>query len=92
LKLLQKKSENNFFFVDPASLTHQNNSQIFSYVSELKIDGLKVVLTYENGVLIRAATRGDGEVGEDITENVKTIKSIPLTLKEKVNLTIMGEA
>lgn len=73
-------------------LEKENFNINFSYVSELKIDGLKVVLTYKDGELIRAATRGDGEIGEDITENVKTIKSIPLKLKEKVNITVMGEA
>lgn len=51
------------------------------YCCELKIDGLKVVLTYDGGILVRAATRGDGEVGEDITANVRTIRSIPLSLK-----------
>ncbi len=63
-----------------------------TYVVEMKIDGLKVVMTYENGELIRAATRGDGEVGEDITENIKTVKAIPLVLPEKVTITVIGEA
>lgn len=63
-----------------------------TYITELKIDGLKIVLTYKDGKLIRGATRGDGEVGEDITENVKTIRSIPLMLPEPVSITVIGEA
>lgn len=61
------------------------------YVVELKIDGLTAVLMYENGVFVRAATRGDGEVGEDVTHNIKTIKSIPLKLKKPVSIEIRGE-
>ena len=62
------------------------------YVVELKIDGLTVALTYEDGLMVRGATRGDGEVGEDITANVKTVGSIPLRLNETVpKLSVRGE-
>ena len=61
------------------------------YVAELKIDGMGVSLDYRNGVLYQAATRGDGTVGEDITHNVKTIKSIPLKLNEDVDIVVRGE-
>src|SRR3989344_166249 len=54
------------------------------YVCELKIDGLKVVLEYEKGILSRAATRGDGKIGEDVTQNVRTIESVPLRLRRAV--------
>lgn len=64
----------------------------FSYVCELKIDGLAISLTYENGVFVRGATRGDGRVGEDITENLKTIRSIPLRLKKPITMELRGEA
>ena len=62
-----------------------------TYVCELKIDGLSVSLVYENGKLIRGATRGNGTIGEDITHNVETIKSIPLTIDIKENIEVRGE-
>jgi len=61
------------------------------YVVEPKIDGLSVALEYENGVFIRGATRGDGLVGEDVTENLRTIKSVPQKLVESVDITVRGE-
>ncbi|WP_156291005.1 NAD-dependent DNA ligase LigA [Oceanobacillus salinisoli] len=63
-----------------------------SFVCELKIDGLAVSLTYENGKFVRGATRGDGTTGEDITSNLKTIRSIPLSLKEPETIEVRGEA
>ncbi|OHA54520.1 MAG: hypothetical protein A2Z62_00565 [Candidatus Terrybacteria bacterium RIFCSPLOWO2_02_42_20] len=61
------------------------------YVCELKIDGFKIVLTYENGILRTAATRGDGATGEDVTQNIKTIESIPLKLERPINIVAEGE-
>ncbi|MBR3134808.1 MAG: NAD-dependent DNA ligase LigA [Clostridia bacterium] len=62
-----------------------------AYCVETKIDGLSCALKYENGVLIQGATRGDGLIGEDVTKNVKTIKTIPQKLKEPINITVRGE-
>lgn len=62
-----------------------------TYVCELKIDGLKVVLTYEKGILKTAATRGDGVVGEDVTHNIKTIESVPLSLSRPIDIVVEGE-
>ena len=62
------------------------------YCCELKIDGLKVVLTYQNGSLVLGATRGDGTVGEDVTSNIRTIESVPLSLQKKVDIVVVGEA
>ncbi|OGG56557.1 hypothetical protein A2680_03040 [Candidatus Kaiserbacteria bacterium RIFCSPHIGHO2_01_FULL_55_37] len=62
-----------------------------TYVCELKIDGLKVILEYQKGVLVTAATRGDGAVGEDVTQNIKTIESVPLSLERPVDIIVEGE-
>lgn len=62
-----------------------------SYISELKIDGFKIVLTYKKGQLVTAATRGDGTVGENVTENIRTIRSIPLVLSKSVDCIVEGE-
>ncbi|HHW68914.1 MAG TPA: NAD-dependent DNA ligase LigA [Tenericutes bacterium] len=74
-------------FVDKIKKKVEN----IEYVCELKIDGLSVSLLYKDGKLIKGATRGDGIVGEDITHNVKTIKSVPLFLNEKIDIEVRGE-
>ena len=62
-----------------------------TYICELKIDGLSISLTYEQGIFVAGATRGDGSIGENITENLKRVKDIPLSLPEKLDITVRGE-
>jgi DNA ligase (NAD+) len=85
LEKWDKKVKN---FIEKAGLSNEK----IEYCCELKIDGLKIVLTYKNGKLVTGATRGDGKIGEDVTQNVKTIKSVPLTLNKEVGITVVGEA
>ena len=69
----------------------ENKIEKVTYVVETKIDGLSAALEYKNGKFVRGATRGNGLVGEDITENLKTIKTIPMELKDKIDITVRGE-
>lgn len=71
-------------------IAKENNTEL-EYVVETKIDGLSAALEYKNGIFVRGATRGNGIVGEDVTENLKTVKSIPKKLKEPIDITVRGE-
>ncbi len=85
LQKWEKKTKN---FIQKAGLENEK----IEYCCELKIDGLKIILTYQNGELLSGATRGDGSIGEDVTNNIKTIKSVPLNLDKKVSIIAVGEA
>ncbi len=85
---LKKWEEKVLNFMDKVGI----DGETLEYCCELKIDGLKIILTYRDGVFIQAATRGNGEVGEDVTHNVRTIKSVPLSLLKPVNCIVVGEA
>src|SRR3990167_770397 len=76
---------------DERGSTERSSANVPTYVCELKIDGLKIVLTYEKGLLVTAATRGDGTVGEDVTHNIRTIESVPLALARPVDIIVEGE-
>lgn len=69
----------------------ETNKEKIEYTVEGKIDGLSVALEYIDGEFVRGATRGNGQVGENVTANLKTIKSIPKKLKEKINIIVRGE-
>ena len=94
-------SYDNVFNLDELEQWRQRNTKILikdwentkptEYIAELKIDGLKIVLTYQNGKLITGATRGDGTVGENVTENILQITSIPKTISDTRHMVIMGE-
>ncbi len=85
LQKWDKKTKN---FIEKAGLAKEK----IEYCCELKIDGLKIILTYVDGKLVSGATRGDGKIGEDVTQNVKTIKSVPLKLNKNISITAVGEA
>ena len=85
-KALELSEEN-----EQIDLINSQNNRNLKYIVETKIDGLSVSLEYKEGVFVRGATRGNGLVGEDITDNLKTIKNIPNKLKEKIDITVRGE-
>ena len=85
--VFDKESVYDFF----RKITEALDNQKLGFTVETKIDGLSVSLEYRKGVLVRGSTRGNGKIGEDVTENIKQIKSIPLELKEKIDLEVRGE-
>lgn len=79
------------FLENAAPLASSENIAAIDYLCEIKIDGFKVILTYKNGLLVTAATRGDGKIGEDVTANIKTVESVPLKLRQPVDVIVEGE-
>lgn len=89
---LKKWEEKVLNFIRKANQSGEGlEKEKLQYCVELKIDGLKIVLKYKDGLLVQGATRGDGVVGEDVTSNIKTIQSIPLSLKENIDIGVVGE-
>lgn len=84
---LSKQSEQ----VQPTRIARLNLTKGFDYFCERKVDGMDIVLTYEKGILTTAATRGNGKVGEDVTQNIKTIEAIPLRLEHDIDVVVRGE-
>ncbi|MFN3453725.1 MAG: NAD-dependent DNA ligase LigA [Pseudobdellovibrio sp.] len=91
LSLSNSYNEQDIFDFDERIKKFLRNDAQVEYFAELKLDGLSIELVYEKGQLVRALTRGDGVTGEDVTHNVKTIKSIPLKIKHKDLLEVRGE-
>jgi DNA ligase (NAD+) len=85
---LKKWEERIRNFMDKAGVSKEK----LEYCCELKIDGLKIVLTYDKGIFVKGATRGDGLIGEDVASNIRTIQSIPLRLKKDIDITVVGES
>ncbi|MFH0929649.1 MAG: NAD-dependent DNA ligase LigA [Candidatus Moraniibacteriota bacterium] len=95
LRLIHKKNPNeisNSKFKKIQNTKYKILNTKIEYCAEIKIDGLKIILTYKKGIFIQAATRGDGVIGENVTEQVKTIQSVPLKLNEPIDVTVVGEA